>query len=272
MRAGAASLWCVVAIAALPASARAQAERALLAQPQGSEELRATVGQQAVAAVAAALEERGVVAKIDPRLGDTLVACEDPTCTEETLGRAKADMGFVLAVWKRRDTGETELTLTFLDKNARSLNARESLSGLSIAQAAEKLVGTLLERREQENTALAPLPEAPSKKKRGNGWLAGPIVLLAAGAGLIAGGAVAVANQSCVQRDVSGCIEKRQVNELPVAAMWLVGVTAISGGIAWWVVGKRERSKDKGIEREQSQHKGVSVGIGPTRLDVRLDF
>lgn len=239
----------------------ARAEHALIAPAQGNDSVRASLGAKALDAVANALRAHKITSSVDVTLGETLVACEDPTCTEKALASARADIGFVLAAWKRRDTGETELTLTLLDRNARSINARAIVGNRELTAVAAELVDTLLKRRD-EGPTLTPLPSAAPSAKRDNGWLAGPVVLLAAGAGLVTAAGVGVARKGCARRDAGGCAQRRVVNTGTVAAVGALGAAALAGGITWWVVGKNKR-------RERKQ---VAVGISPSRVEFRLAY
>jgi hypothetical protein len=185
---------------------------------------------------------------------------------EQTLDAAGAAFAIVPAIWLRESGGE-ELTLTLVQKSGRSLNATGAV-GDDLSGAAGDLVDKLLKRQaaalaaDAASTAavavLAPSAAAPSEPAHPHAWKAGPIILIAGGTAAIVSVGVAAGIRSDTQ----------QLNTAAVATWSAIGVAAIAGGIAWWVIGEKRR-------RERAESTGArapTIAFRPTGIDLRLSF
>jgi hypothetical protein len=218
-------------------------------------------------AVRRALQARGYQdASSQESLGQAVVACQTPECVEPTLDAAGAAFAIVPAIWLRESGGE-ELTLTLVQKSGRSLNATGAV-GDDLSGAAGDLVDKLLKRQaaalaaDAASTAavavLAPSAAAPSEPAHPHAWKAGPIILIAGGTAAIVSVGVAAGIRSDTQ----------QLNTAAVATWSAIGVAAIAGGIAWWVIGEKRR-------RERAESTGArapTIAFRPTGIDLRLSF
>jgi len=232
-----------------PASASAR-ESVLVAPVQGSEALRVQHGERVVGAVRRALQARGYQgAMSEELLGQAVVACQTPECVEQALDAAGAAFAIVPAIWSRESGGE-ELTLTLLQKSGRNLNAN-GVVGEELSGTAANLVDELLTRQ------AAAVP-APSKPSHPHAWKAGPIILIAGGAGAL----IAVGVAAGIRNDT------QQLNTGAVAAWSAIGAAAIAGGIAWWVVGEKRRRP----RAESTKPLAPAIAFSPTGIDLRLRF
>ena len=89
-------------------------------------------------------------------------------------------------------------------------------------------------------------------------WKAGPIILIAGGAAAF----VAVGVAAGIRNDT------QQLNAGAVAAWSAIGAAAIAGGIAWWVVGEKQRRR----KAESTPAVAPAIAFRPTGIDLRLRF
>jgi hypothetical protein len=261
------ALGVVMAAGSVAAQPVGAVESVLVAPVQGSEALRVQHGERVVAAVRRALLARGYQDAVSQELlGQAVVACQTPECVERTLDAARAAFAIVPAIWARQGGGE-ELTLTLVQRSGRSLNANEVM-GDDLSGAAARLVDELLARQAEAVAAEAAaaaaaavaVPDAalPSEPAHPHAWKAGPIILIAGGAGAI----VAVGVAAGIRTDT------QQLNTAAAATWSTIGVAAIAGGIAWWVVGEKRRRR----EAESTGARAPTIAFRPTGIDLRLRF
>jgi hypothetical protein len=247
----------------------AAATRAVLIAPvQGSDALQRSQGESIADALQRALRSHGYHTRDSaPGAGQALVDCQTPECTEDALDAAGAVFAIVPAIWSRT-RGGAELTLTLLERVGRSLNASAGLAG-EPAVAAAALLDVLLARHAAlagsqalaaSHAADAEPPSARLGASLGQGrpqtaeparphaWKAGPILLLAAGAGAFAAIGVAAGIKD----------DHQQLDPAAVGAWSAVGAAAIAGGVVWWVVGEKRRR--------------ATLDLHPTRIDFGLRF
>lgn len=259
------ALGVVMAAGSVAAQPVGAVESVLVAPVQGSEALRVQHGERVVAAVRRALLARGYQDAVSQELlGQAVVACQTPECVERTLDAARAAFAIVPAIWARQGGGE-ELTLTLVQRSGRSLNAN-GVMGDDLSGAAARLVDELLARQAEAVAAAAAaaaavaVPDAalPSEPAHPHAWKAGPIILIAGGAGAI----VAVGVAAGIRTDT------QQLNTAAAATWSTIGVAAIAGGIAWWVVGEKRRRR----EAEPIGARAPTIAFRPTGIDLRLRF
>ncbi|MFA9410764.1 MAG: hypothetical protein ACERK0_05840 [Deltaproteobacteria bacterium] len=234
-----------------------------MAPVQGSEALRGELGERVLGAVRRALAARGYLEVASPELlGQAVVACQTPECVEQVLDAAGAAFAIVPAIWSRERGGE-ELTLTLVQKSGRSLNATgvvgDELSGTTADLLGQLLAGQAAAPGEVE--ALPPSGGAGSgalEPAHPHAWKAGPIILIAGGAAAF----VAVGVAAGIRNDT------QQLNAGAVAAWSAIGAAAIAGGIAWWVVGDKQRRR----KVESTTAVAPAIAFRPTGIDLRLRF
>lgn len=261
----------VVVMAAGPVGAQgsvagsASARGSVLVAPvQGSEAARVQHGERVLGAVRRALEVRGFeVTGSQGLLGQAVVACRTPECAEQALDASGAVFAIVPAIWSRESGGE-ELTLTLVQRSGGNLNASRVV-GDDLSGTAVDLVDELLARRVEAGSA-APReldalhrPRGPRPGERHpHAWKAGPIILIAGGAGAF----IAIGVAAGVKSD------SQQLNTAAVAAWSVIGAAAIGGGIAWWVVGEKRRRQ----RAEPTRALAPAIAFRPARIDLRLRF
>lgn len=229
------------------ASAAASSVRPVLVAPVvGSESITEADRSRIRDAVRRALEAHGHrVSKADAVLGRSVIACQTPECIKQALDAAGVEFAIVPALWKR-GANDKELTLTLVQRQGRNLNADENLNA-DLDAVTRALVGELLARREAVLAAV--VEPASAEPEHPNAWLAGPVLLMAAGTAAFIAIGVGAATRSDTQ----------QLNTAAVAAWSTVGAAAIAGGVAWWVVGANRR-------------RATTVSVRPTGFDLRLRF
>jgi hypothetical protein len=261
----------VVLVVAVPVAAQESVsgspparEPVLVAPVQGSEALRTQHADRVASAVRQALEARGHdVTVAQESLGHAVVACQTPECVEQALDAAGVAFAIVPALWSRTSGGE-ELTLTLLQRTGRSLNASGAV-GDDLPVTAADLIDELFAKRLAAEAASpsveagAPAPErARAPATHPHAWRAGPILLIAGGAAAFVAIGVAAGVKS----------ESQQLDSAAVAAWSTVGAAAIAGGIAWWVVGEKQRRK----RSESASAASRAVCLRPTGIDLKLRF
>ena len=230
--------------------ALAQSRSALVAPVSGSDALLPTLGKQCASAVNDALKTHAYVPNTDIKLGKTLMTCETPACTEQTLRSAQATIGIVVAVWNRQPGQAPQMTLTLIDHTARNINAEGLVTG-DVKEIADALVDQVLDKWREQTTPTTPTlpPPPPRTPKKKKAWLAGPITLIVAGAGALGAVGVAAATTTSDERLKASS-----------AAIWgSVGAAAIGAGVVWWVVNKRK-------------HSTTRTQLTPLGIAVRHDF
>lgn len=246
---------------------------ALLSPVQGTEGVRDAYDARVRQALERALDAYGIVASPDLASGRRVVGCGTPECVERVLDEAGVSHALVPAVWTRSH-GRRELTLTLVGKSGRNLNAGTVLNG-DLSRQTEALVHALFAKRrdggvldpvsagssvEDPNRELTGLgyqrvaaPRVASDGGRNGIWMAGPIVLWIGGAATVV--AVGV---SAAMRD-----ETQTINGGALAGWILLGGSAIAGGSAWWVVGRRKRGPGTAE---------TAVHVSPRGFDLRVRF
>jgi hypothetical protein len=261
---------CVVLAFAAPVSAQESVsappsakEPLLLAPVQGSDALRTQHADRVESAVRRALLARGYgVTVAQESLGQAVVACQTPECVEQALDAAEVAFAIVPAIWSRESGGE-ELTLTLLERSRRSLNASEVV-GDDLSVTAADVVDELLAQQAMaaplplRETALAPDTGPTPTTARPHAWKAGPIILITGGAAAF----VAIGVAAGVKKD------SQQLDGAAVAVWSTIGTAAIAGGIAWWVVGEKQRRKRSNSASTPSP----AVCLRPTGFDLKLWF
>jgi len=252
--------------AAVPTSVPASAfvpTSVLVAPVQGSEALREELGERVLGAVRRALVARGYLEVASPELlGQAVVACRTPECVEQVLDATEAAFAIVPAIWSRERGGE-ELTLTLVQKSGRSLNGT-GLVADELSETAADLLGQLLARQAAAPDDVEPLPPSGGsgsgalEPAHPHAWKAGPIILIAGGAAAF----VAVGVAAGIRNDT------QQLNAGAVAAWSAIGAAAIAGGIAWWVVGEKQRRR----KAESTPAVAPTIAFRPTGIDLRLRF
>jgi hypothetical protein len=208
-----------------------------------------------------ALAARGYLEVASPELlGQAVVACQTPECVEQVLDAAGAGLAIVPAIWSRERGGE-ELTLTLVQKSGRSLNAT-GVVGDELSGTTADLLGQLLARQAAAPGDVEPLPPSGGsgalEPAHPHAWKAGPIILIAGGAAAF----VAVGVAAGIRNDT------QQLNAGAVAAWSAIGAAAIAGGIAWWVVGEKQRRRSA----ESTPAVAPAIAFRPTGIDLRLRF
>jgi hypothetical protein len=263
-------LAAVASATAVPAAAQESAlasparESVLVAPVHGSDELRMQHADRVASAVRRALEARGHdVTVAQESLGHAVVACQTPECVEQALDAARVAFAIVPALWSRTSGGE-ELTLTLLERSGRSLNASGAV-GDDLSVAAADLIDELLAKRLAAEAAPPSVQAGASAPERAraqathpHAWKAGPILLITGGAAAFVSIGVAAGVKS----------ESQQLDAAAVAAWSAVGAAAIAGGIAWWVVGEKQRRK----RSESASAASPAVCLRPTGIDLKLRF
>ncbi len=69
-------------------------------------------------------------------------------------------------------------------------------------------------------------------------WV-GPSLLVAAGAGLLAGGLVQLSQKGCAEENALGCVREGEVQTGPLLAYTVPGSLLVAGGITWFIVSRR---------------------------------
>jgi hypothetical protein len=232
----------------------------LVAPVQGSEALRVQHGDRVAGAVRRALDARGYQETGSQELlGRAIVACQTPECVEQALDAAHASFAIVPAIWSRATGGE-ELTLTLIQKSGRNLNANGVLDD-DLPGTAATLVDELLEQQVASVVATPSAAAATAETvapSHPHAWKAGPIILIAGGAGAV----IAVGVAAGIRNDT------QQFNTAGVATWSAVGAAAIAGGIAWWVVGEKRRRQ----KAEPAAALATEIAFRPTGIDLRLRF
>jgi hypothetical protein len=265
------ALAAVASATAVPAAAQESAlasparQSVLVAPVQGSDELRMQHADRVASAVRRALEARGHdVTVAQESLGHAVVACQTPECVEQALDAAGVAFAIVPALWSRTSGGE-EVTLTLLQRSGRSLNASGAV-GDDLPVAAADLIDELLAKRPAAGTPPPPAQAAATAPERAratatahpHAWKAGPIILITGGAAALVSVGVAAGVKS----------DNQQLDGAAVAAWSAVGAAAIAGGIAWWVVGEKQRRK----RSESASAASPAVCLRPTGIDLKLRF
>lgn len=238
--------------------AGAEAEAVLVAEVQGSPEVREAHADDVGQALASTLEARGYRIVTDRARGEALVGCGTLACIAQTLESAGALFGLVPAVWVLSDNRQ-ELTLTLVGKSGRNLNAGSVIDG-DLSETTAALLDELLARRSGvELVGLEPADEPKHSSARPHAWKAGPVVLWAGGAAVFVGIGAAAGMKDQTQ----------QLNTGAVAAWSVIGVAALAGGTAWWVVGKKRRPR-------RAERAGAALSpairVSPRGFDLRLRF
>ena len=210
-----------------------------------------------------ALAARGYLEVASPELlGQAVVACQTPECVEQVLDAAGAGFAIVPAIWSR-ERGAEELTLTLVQKSGRSLNATGVVED-ELSATTAGLLGQLLARQAAAPGDVEPLPPSGGSGSGAldpahpHAWKAGPIILIAGGAAAF----VAVGVAAGIRNDT------QQLNAGAVAAWSAIGAAAIAGGIAWWVVGEKQRRR----KAESTTPIAPAIAFRPTGIDLRLRF
>ncbi len=239
-------------------SPRGEAKELVLVAPvQGSEALRAELGDRVESSVRIALRDLGYTVTVEQEaLGRAVVVCQTPECSEEALEAAGVAFAVVPAVWSR-EGGGWELALTLVQSSSRNLNATAIIER-ELRSTAVTLVYDLLAQRAAVALEVTRAAASDSEPTRPHAWKAGPIILVAGGAAAFIAIGVAAGAKSDTQ----------QLNTSAVAAWSAVGAAAIAGGITWWVVGvKRRRDRPTpGAARTPA------LALRPTGIDLRLRF
>ena len=251
-------------------------DAALVSPTQGDDALRDLIGERAEAAIRRALTSHGyVTSPRDSMLGTALVACETPECMDQVLSAAGAEFGVVPAVWTRTRDGEKELTITLIERSGRTINLEGTVdANNTTAIVASRLIEEALAQRGVEPIIGDPVAEAAAKSsesKQRQYWIAGPILLIAAGAGMGVAVGIAAAQDGCSERRGDQCVERTELNRTVAIALSAVGAAAVAGGVAWWVIGAKRRkraSKDtKGPAASTTR-----VGVSPTGVHFRMQY
>ena len=229
------------------------ADSALVAPVQVDESLDASLAHSTKRALATALRVRGFTAITKEKAGRNFRDCATPGCNEQVL-RAAGDCSFGIAatVWKGNVGQAPQLALTLIDATSRDVNAIGLISG-DLISTVERLVDELLVAwRAEPNAIELETPEPTAQPGKKNAWLAGPISMIGVGVGAV--GAIGIASA------IKGNNEK--LNTAGAAAWGALGAAAIGGGIAWWVIGKKNRNEPKAL----------TIQVSPTHLIVKGKF
>jgi len=248
----------------------------LVSEARGSPAARRIYSAAVRQALEEALADHDYRPASDRGHGDALVRCSTPECNERVLRAAESAFALVPAVWTKTD-GRHELTLTLVQKSGRNLN-----EGTVLGRGLSSTVTILLARLLAQHAERAALPEVPwvltsgsastvgrgaragahardarNDERAPRGWVAGPVLFLAAGAATFVTLGVVVG-----MRD-----EQQAVDRGAVAAWSSVGAAALAGGTAWWIVGRRKRQA-----REASRDALPSLRVSPSGFDLRCWF
>ena len=257
--------------------AEAIAQNAALVSPtQGDTALKDLIGERAEAAIRRALTSHGyVTSPRDSMLGTALVACETPECMDQVLSAAGAEFGVVPAVWTRTRDGEKELTVTLIERSGRTINLEGTIDAKNTtATVASRLIEEALTQRGIEPIIGNPVAEAAAKNsesKQRQYWIAGPILLIAAGAGMGIAVGIAAAQDGCSERRGERCVERTELNNTVAIVLSAVGAAAVAGGVAWWVIGAKRRKRSR-QETEGAAASTTRVGVSPTGVHFRMQY
>ena len=251
-------------------------DAALVSPTQGDTALRDLIGERAESAIRRALNSHGyVTSPRDSMLGTALVACETPECMDQVLSAAGAEFGVVPAVWTRTRDGEKELTITLIERSGRTINLEGTVdANNTTAMVASQLIEEALAQRGVEPLMGDPVAEAAAKNsepKERQYWIAGPILLIAAGAGMGVAVGIAAAQDGCSERRGDQCVERTDLNNTVAIALSAVGAAAVAGGVAWWIVGAKRRRRAR-KEIEGAAARTTRVGVSPTGVHFRMQY
>ncbi|MGB5811811.1 MAG: hypothetical protein WBG86_14835 [Polyangiales bacterium] len=250
----------------------AASPRVIVVVTQGSDGIREAYTARVRRALAETLADRGYQVVDTASAGQALLECPGARCTSRVLEREGAGFGLVPAMWGRPGD-RRELTLTLVGKSGRNLNAGTVLNG-DLASTTAALVDQLLaEHGDHDRTADA-LPEPwmlatggdaatrlevteenPVEATRGQAWKTGPILLWAGGAATL----LSVGLVTGLRND------DQSIRPGALAAWVLVGVGAVGGGTAWWVVGKHRARREPSTSH-------ATIRVSPRGFDLRVRF